>query len=214
MVTKLSAKNRYGIPSADYERLYNVWKNMRARCCDETDKSYHNYGGRGIGVCAEWLSSFHAFVDWTVKSGWEPGLTLERNDVNGDYSPENCRWATKKEQARNVRKNIRITIEGETKCLMEWCEIFGFPYNRARLRYTRDGVRDVAEIFYEGDLRELRPRILQMTLDGEVIAEYVCARDAAKVLEVHESSVRRALNGRRKTAGGFRWKYKNESEED
>lgn len=205
----MSAKNCYGLSSYEYARIYDAWKHMISRCCDESNKSYIDYGGRGISVCNAWLNSFHAFVEWALQNGWERGLTLDRINVNGNYSPNNCRWASRKQQNRNTRKNIWISIDGEEKCLSEWCEIFNFPYGIARVRYAKSGLNDPNELFYRGDIRELRPKIVQISLYGDVIAEYSRIKDAEAKSGISRRAIQNALSGRCKTSGGYLWKYKN-----
>ena len=103
---------------------YYVWGSMKDRCLNPNNGQYKDYGGRGIVVCRRWLDSFKAFFD---DMGPRPTTrhTIERKDNQGGYSPENCIWATRKEQCRNKRDNRRITYKGETLCIAEWAEVFG-----------------------------------------------------------------------------------------
>jgi hypothetical protein len=98
---------------------------MRLRCYTTTNKDYERYGGRGIKVCDEW-QSFEPFYQWAMANGYQDALTLDRIDNDGDYCPENCRWATQKEQQNNRRSNRLITHNGETHTIAEWNRIKGF----------------------------------------------------------------------------------------
>lgn len=119
--------------------LYLVWKGIKARCYNKNTTNHKNYGGRGIEVCDEWRDDFQAFYDWATANGYEKGLTIERIDNNGNYTPENCRWATIKEQNRNQRSNRIIGYKGEKKLLIEWCEILGLNYGAIKTRLNNYG---------------------------------------------------------------------------
>jgi hypothetical protein len=104
-------------------RLYKTWCGIKRRCFCKKDPSYKNYGERGIQICDEWKNDFMSFYTWAMQSGYKYTLTIDRIDVNGNYCPENCRWATSKEQARNTRTNHIIEHNGERHCIAEWAEI-------------------------------------------------------------------------------------------
>lgn len=110
-------------------RLYRIWSGMKRRCDLPTVKCYDDYGGRGIRVCEEWADSYEAFRDWSLANGYRDDLTIDRwPDTNGNYEPDNCRWGTAKEQARNRRTSRLLTVNGFTKTLAEWSELSGIPY--------------------------------------------------------------------------------------
>lgn len=108
--------------------LHNVWMGMIQRCTDKNSPSYKNYGGRGIKVCARW-QDFIKFQE-DMGADWKKGLTLERIDNDGDYKPLNCRWATRAEQARNKRNNVKL--KGETAA--EACRRLGMNHGAVSLR--------------------------------------------------------------------------------
>jgi hypothetical protein len=102
---------------------------MQQRCYNPAHKAYKNYGGRGITICNEWLNNSKSFFDWAIKAGYREGLTLDRIDNNGNYSPENCRWATMKEQQNNRRNNHLYFIEGVGNTIGEWATSLNISVN-------------------------------------------------------------------------------------
>ncbi len=117
-------------------KLYYIWAGMKQRCLNKNDVNYHNYGGRGITVCDDWLS-FEPFYEWAIKNGYKEGLTLERIDVNGNYEPSNCTWIPKGKQTLNTRANIQITYKGETKTLGEWAHELKLNYDLVYFRIKK-----------------------------------------------------------------------------
>lgn len=106
-----------------YSKLYNSWRGMCERCNNPAHKSYTDYGGRGISVCKEW-KEFATFQKWAYENGYRDGLSIDRIDSNGNYEPSNCRWADKKQQNRNQRRNRLITYKGQEKTITDWAEQF------------------------------------------------------------------------------------------
>lgn len=101
--------------------FYKRWQGIMDRCCRPKNPKFKNYGGRGITVCDEW-KSYEGFKAWAMASGFREDLSIDRIDVNGPYSPSNCRWVTNQAQQRNRRNNRAVVAFGEKKLGCEWCE--------------------------------------------------------------------------------------------
>ena len=119
--------------------LYGVWTMMKQRCSNPNCKDYKRYGARGIKVCQEWMD-FKTFYDWSMTNGYRVGLTIERIDINIDYSPKNCKWITNENQAINRSTTHHLTYNGKTLSVTEWSVLLGIPRttlsNRVRLGWS------------------------------------------------------------------------------
>lgn len=115
----LSKTAHGGAPNGKASPEYNTWVHMIQRCTNPSNKDYKNYGGRGITMCDLWLESFEAFFLMVGKKPF-PEATIDRTDVNKGYEPGNVTWASKTEQNRNTRSNVRLVIDGSSKVVTEW----------------------------------------------------------------------------------------------
>lgn len=114
---------------------YIIWRGVIQRCSDPGQENYHLYGGRGITFDPNWKR----FENFYRDMGERPSAhhSIERRDNNGNYSKDNCVWATRHEQARNTTRNVNITYDNKTQCLTDWAEELGLPYKALHLRITR-----------------------------------------------------------------------------
>lgn len=145
------------------ERLYFTWKNMKSRCFNSSSKYYHRYGGRGINICDEWKNSYVAFKEWAISSGYSEKLTIERIDNNGIYCPENCRWATVKEQSRNRSTNIFLEYKGKTYILKDLATALGV--DRKKLKRRIDNGMTVEQAISDIKAKEFEERLKEITED-------------------------------------------------
>ena len=118
-------------------RIYKIWDSMKQRCFNKNHSEYKNYGGRGITICDEWIQNFQSFYNWAMANGYRDDLTIDRKDVNGNYCPENCRWADDIVQHNNTRVNRYIEFKGETHTMAEWARIKGMKYVTLNTRINK-----------------------------------------------------------------------------
>lgn len=135
--TRGKDNNNYKAGFAINKKLYWVYYAMLQRCYHKSCSHYFRYGGRGIAVCDEWRNDNTAFYRWALNNGYKEGLTLDRIDNNGDYTPDNCRWVSVKTQNNNTSKCVYITYKGETHTMQEWADITGINYSCLRNRHQR-----------------------------------------------------------------------------
>lgn len=137
-----NARGGHPIHGLCYHPLYDTWRDMKQRCYNPNYTDYHNYGGRGITICDEWINDVSVFITWAINNGWKRGLSLDRNENNGIYEPTNCKWSTRAVQNRNKRNNVYVTAFGETKCLTDWiaderCQV---SFNQIMYRINKMGL--------------------------------------------------------------------------
>ena len=144
-------------------RLSRIYQNMKYRCYNPNYPQYKDYGGRGITICDEWnnrelsgnrnhTKGWVAFEKWSLSHGYQDGLSIDRIDNDKGYSPDNCRWTTRKIQCNNRRSNSRISYKGMNKTLAEWSDYLGIDNSILRQRLYRSKTVEEAFTIY------VRPR--------------------------------------------------------
>lgn len=131
-------------------KIYHIFSEIKQRCYNKNNKSYNNYGGRGIIVCQEWLNDFMNFYNWAMNNNYQEGLTIDRIDNDGNYEPNNCRWADRKTQNNNRRNNTSISYNGKTQTLAQWSEELNVDQHTISLR-KRKGWSNKECLFGRGE---------------------------------------------------------------
>lgn len=175
-IAKINATIHGDTPKGQWNRLYRIWSLMKDRCDNSNSPAYKDYGARGISVCNEWYN-YLVFKDWALNHGYDKSLTLDRIDYDGNYFPDNCRWVTKAEQARNRRFCVKYTIDGETHILIDWARIYhinpgtiqyriksGWPVEKA---ITTPVAKRKNNVYFNDGF--IVPRILEQTNKGEIL---------------------------------------------
>lgn len=137
-IEKRHASRKYqgAYDSSGHSRIYTTWLAMIHRCSDPHVESYPRYGGRGIGVCDEWLN-FQTFHDWAVSNGYSDELSIDRIGPDGDYCPENCRWADSETQNNNRRDNVFLEYDGRRMTIAQWSRELGVSKEMLYKRHQR-----------------------------------------------------------------------------
>lgn len=117
------------------EKLYKVYCSMKERCENKNNKSYKNYGEKGIRVCKQWKSDYVLFRDWAIENGYKPGLTIERINNYKNYDPDNCKFVTRYEQAQNKRNTLYVGTTNLT--LKKYCELNKISYSAVHSRMMK-----------------------------------------------------------------------------
>ena len=129
----VQANTKHGMTES---KIYHTWRDIKDRCYNKNSKDYPRYGGRGITMFEDWKENFQAFYDYVsmLENYGEKNYSLDRIENNGNYEPGNVRWATKKQQANNMRRNVKVIYNGEEMCLMDASEKSGIPHYVLRNR--------------------------------------------------------------------------------
>lgn len=183
------------------KRLYRIWKNILRRCQSNNYPGYKNYGGRGIIVCEDW-NDYVLFARWALDHGYSKDLTIDRIDINGNYTPDNCRWVTMLEQSHNKRNNRLETINGVTKTVAEWSREYDIESNTL-LRRLNKGMSITEAISKKTHCRNKYGIPVKCVDTGEVFAS---ATNAAQKYGITGSHITAAIRTG-KTARGMRWEY-------
>lgn len=139
-------------------RLSRIWNDAKKRCLNKRHESYKYYGAKGITLCDEWINNFDEFEKWALANGYHDGLTLDRIDNSKNYSPDNCRWATPKQQAYNRSSNHNITYKGQTHTITEWAGLLGMNFKTLSRRIKQGWSIDKA-LATPTDMRYSHPPI-------------------------------------------------------
>ena len=148
--------------------LYRTWDGMKKRCYNKNANNYENYAGRGIKMCDEWKNNFQAFYTWAINNGYKKELSIDRIDVDGNYEPSNCRWATAKEQSRNRRDTLYVEYNGEKRTLIEVSEEVGISYGKMYARIFEMG-KSLEEAIAMKGYSENKCKRRKEKINGEIL---------------------------------------------
>lgn len=127
------------------ERIKGIFDGMKQRCYNNKNKSYMQYGGKGIKICDEWLDNPKSFEEWSLRSGYNDNLTIDRKDSNLDYCPDNCRWVTKESNSKYKSTTSLIDVDGEIHSGKDWAKILGFGHNLINTYIRKYGLDNTTE---------------------------------------------------------------------
>ena len=133
-------------------KLYKTYYNMKNRCYNPNYYFFQHYGGKGIGLCTEWLgeNGFENFYEWSIHNGYSEELSIDRIDNAKDYSPDNCRWVSMKEQQNNRTNNHILTFHNEKHTMAEWAEILNISYSKLQASVSRGKYIELMENIVNG----------------------------------------------------------------
>lgn len=192
--------------------LYWRFSRIKDRCYNINNPRYKDYGGRGIKICDEWLDKekgFINFYNWAISNGYKEGLTIDRINVNGDYEPNNCRWATMIQQNNNKRNNIIVKYNNENMTLKQWSDLLNLNYKMVYFNYKR-GIKleKIPQTIKDNQIN--KAIIMYDKKTNEIIKRFKCVNEAMYELNLSKSqrtSIYACLNGKQQIAYGYKWRY-------
>lgn len=181
--------------------IYWAWKAMKQRCLNQKCHAYYNYGARGITVCDEWME-FEPFCEWALSSGYVQGLDLDRADNDGNYTPDNCRWVSRRENINNRRKTVYLTVNGVTRPRSEWEHLAHIPSSVSKSwylihgkEYAEERIADALKNGYTEKDYGYSHRKRVMHIESGLIFDSV--RDAAKYFGIAPCSISNSIRDKR-----------------
>ena len=173
-------------------KAYRTFHGMKQRCYNTNNPEYKNYGGRGIKICDEWLNDVSKFWEWVLENGWDENKSrddqsIDRINVNGNYCPENCRIIPMSQQHYNRTDTHYITVNGITKTLQEWSDMYGVSPSLINYRLASGWSAEDAVL---KSVKEMKERIGEITFNGRTML----LTDWARELNIPASTLANRLN--------------------
>lgn len=163
--TNCKHKNRFGVvmlgknaPHFKNKRIGSIYRGITNRCYDERNKAYRWYGGKGIGVCDEWLHNPLLFEEWSLENGYEDSLSIDRINPDEDYCPENCRWVSFDDNSRYKSTTRVIEVDGERHTGREWADLLNIGTNTINQIYRDYGEEKTKEFIRRRKRDKTKPR--------------------------------------------------------
>ena len=172
-----------------YTRIYNIYQKIKRRCYDQDDPKYYIYGGKGIIMCEEWLNDFINFYNWSIVNGYNDNLTIDRKNSNDNYCPENCRWVDIVTQNNNTSRNVFVEINGETKTLAQWANLYGLKYDLVWKRYQKGLIGE--KLIEPPSIKKIHSHIIIEDAFGK--HEFKSQTEAAKYLNLSLQTINNYL---------------------
>lgn len=188
------------------KELYWAWKSMKQRCLNPRCKAYKNYGKRGISICDEWMM-FEPFFKWAITNGYKKGLDLDRQDNNGNYEPNNCRWIERVDNINNRRVTILLSVDGITKPRTQWEKELKLPKGILKSwvtihnkKYAEMRLKDILINGYKPCNYSFGHRKKVIHTDTGMIFNSV--KDAAEHFKISPHTISNAIRANRSTEKG------------